>query len=80
MRLLKVAIISLLLVGCSEETRKQMFPSPQVQAQGIRYVKDERTGLCFVDSTVDDGYHGMGTSHIYSSVPCTPEVEKLLSK
>ena len=78
MRLLKVAIISLLLLGCSEQTRKEMFPSATESAQHIRYVKDKRTNLCFVYNYVTNS--SMGSYDVYTNVPCTPEVEKLLEE
>lgn len=79
MRLLKVMIISLLLCGCdAAKLDKEFFPTPQESAQKINYVKDNRTGLCFVYNPVNNG-HGF-TQDVYTNVPCTPEVEGLLVK
>ncbi len=78
MRLLKVMTISLLLVGCDEQTRKDMFPTPAEEAAQVHYYKDPRTNLCFVRSYVNE--YPMGTATIFTNVPCTPEVEKLISK
>ena len=79
MRLLKLTIISLLLMACDEpKTNNGEKLSPT--AQNVGYVKDERTGLCFVDNVVHDGYYGLGFTHVYSNVPCSPEVERLLVK
>lgn len=65
MRLLKVMITSLLfLAGC--ETSKETLNK-------ITYYKDERTGLCFVDNVTYYGYD------VFTNVPCTPEVEKVIS-
>jgi len=79
MRLLKVAIISLLLFGCSEENRKKFFPTAAERTEGIRYVKDQRTGLCFVYNYVDSSAQGGGGA-VFANVPCSPEVEKLIEK
>lgn len=79
MRLLKVMTTSLILLGCdAAQMDKEFFPTPQESAQKIQYVKDNRTGLCFVYNGVNNG-HGF-TQDVYANVPCTPEVEKLLSK
>lgn len=67
-------LLFLFLVGCGisgpTETKKE--------AQTIDYYKDERTGLCFARSAVENS-NGFG-HNIFSYVPCTPEVEKLLVK
>lgn len=82
MHLLKAVIISIglagLIVGCNESTRKEMFPSDAEQTNRLRYFKDNRTNLCFTLSLVSE--YPAGTANIYSYVPCTPEVEKLLIK
>jgi hypothetical protein len=73
----KVLLLVLCLFGCSEQTRHEMFPSPQESAQGIHYVKDNRTGLCFVYNSIGMSAQG-GGGDVYTNVPCTPEVEKLI--
>ncbi len=78
MRLLKVMIISLVLVCCSEQSRADFFPSEGQKAQNLIYVRDNRTGLCFVRSYVTNS--SMGSYDIYSNVPCSPAVESLLQK
>lgn len=78
MRLLKLTIISLVLVCCTESSRADMFPSDAQKAQRLIYVKDNRTNLCFVRSYVMNS--SMGSYDIYANVPCTPEVERLLVK
>jgi len=80
MHLLRVTIISLLLAltACDEKSRAEAFPSEYQRAQTLSYVKDERTNLCFVHNYVMNS--NLGTYHIFVNVPCTPEVEKLLSK
>lgn len=55
-----------------------MFPTEAEAVNKIRYYKDERTGLCFVVSNVSE--YPVGTASVYSYVPCSPEVEKLISK
>lgn len=78
MRLLKLMTISLLVLGCDQPQTNGQNLSPT--AQNIGYVKDERTGLCFVDNIVHDGYYGLGYTHVYTNVPCSPEVERILVK
>ncbi len=70
-------VLVLCLLGCNESTRKEMFPTPQESAQGITYVKDQRTGLCFVYNSIGMSAQG-GGGDVYTNVPCTPEVEKLI--
>lgn len=76
MHLLRVVIISLLLVGCSEESRRELFPNATERAQQLDYYKDKRTNLCFVHNSVTNS-NGFSRD-IYTNVPCTPEVEKLI--
>lgn len=73
MRLLKVAIISL-LVGCMPTGTK----ATQEEATKLEYYKDTRTNLCFVRNVVTNS-NGF-SDNIFTNVPCSPEVEKLLSK
>lgn len=73
----KIFLLCLTLFACDEETRKQWNPTPQESAQGIRYVKDNRTGLCFVYNNIGMSAQG-GGGDVYTNVPCTPEVEKLI--
>lgn len=72
-----VSLALSMLPGCTEESRKEWFPSASEAAQTIRYVKDNRTGLCFVYNAVSTS-NGGGT--IYTNVPCSPEVERLVEK
>jgi hypothetical protein len=65
----KILLCLLLVMGC--EVQK-----PQDEVQTIEYYKDSRTGLCFVNNSINNG-HWM-VYHVYSNVPCTPEVEKLI--
>lgn len=65
MRLLKAMITSLLVMGCETSSK---------QVNGLRYYKDYRTNLCFVESTTYYGYE------VFSNVPCTPEVEALIAQ
>lgn len=80
MRLLKASSLLLLLslVACDKASDSQL-PKPsydQKNAQSIAYVRDDRTGLCFVLSYVSE--YPIGTATIYSHVPCTDRVEKLV--
>jgi hypothetical protein len=70
---MKKLFILLALSGCigatgPEETHKQ--------TQTLEYYKDMRTNLCFVRNSVTDS-NGF-SENIFSNVPCTPEVEKLV--
>lgn len=73
----KILLLSLFLLACDEETRRQFNPTPQESAQDIHYVKDNRTGLCFVYNNIGMSAQG-GGGDVYTNVPCTPEVEKLI--
>lgn len=53
--------------------------SPENHIKNISYYKDPRTGLCFVDNEMTTGQLAV-TYDIFSYVPCTPEVEKLIGK
>lgn len=66
----------LCFMGCSEATRKDLFPSRAESANRILYVKDTRTGLCFVSNEILTDINSI----VLTNVPCTPEVEKLLLK
>jgi len=68
-----------IMIGClssCEAARAGFFPTIQEKANSITYVKDSRTGLCFVYNTVLTNVNSV----IMTNVPCTPEVERLLVK
>lgn len=65
----KLLLICLTLIGCN-------IQDPTEQANEISYYKDHRTNLCFVQSHVISS-NGIMFS-VFSYVPCTPEVEKLI--
>ena len=69
-------VLLLCLIGCSNETRKEWFPTRAEAANSILYVKDTRTGLCFVSNEILTDINSI----VLTNVPCTPEVEKLLLK
>ncbi len=75
---MRFLLLTLLLMGCNERVRQEMFPTPHEKAQGITYVKDQRTGLCFVYNDISMSAQG-GGGDVYTYVPCTPEVEKLVT-
>ncbi len=58
-----ILIILLLMTGCGEAPNPRQFKA----ADSIRYIKDDRTNLCFARLV---GVHG------FTNVPCTAEVEK----
>jgi hypothetical protein len=72
-----ILLLCFSLLACSEESRKKFFPEPDEKVQGITYVKDKRTGLCFVYNSVSGSAQG-GGGDVYTNVPCSPEVEKLI--
>jgi hypothetical protein len=67
MKKLVLAMVACVLVsGCNNY-------SPQEQKKiHIHYIKDERTGLCFAGGNWN--YDGA----LFTNVPCTPEVERML--
>jgi len=71
-----ISLLLLFLLGCSEATRKEIFPTRAEGANRILYVKDTRTGLCFVSNEILTDINSV----VLTNVPCTPEVEKLLLK
>jgi len=71
---MKKILLLIGLLGCSEETKHRLFPTPQESAQDILYVKDNRTGLCFVYNGIGGSAQG-GGGNVYTNGPCTPEVE-----
>jgi hypothetical protein len=64
---MKILLLSLLLVGCSSDLNP--FYSIENPPNHISYYKDQRTHLCFA-------YYFDN----FSYVPCTPEVEQLLTQ
>lgn len=74
--LIVIALLS--TIGCNAETRKSLAPTTEEKAGMVKYVKDPRTNLCFAVSWVSE--YPIGQADIYSNVPCSPEVEKLVSK
>lgn len=68
MRLLKASSLLVFLLGCEASAKEEV--------NSFSYYKDTRTNLCFVVSGINNGH--MVTYHVYSNVPCTPEVEKLI--
>jgi hypothetical protein len=69
----KVLLLSLLLVACN-------YPQLSRTARDVQYVQDERTGLCFAVTDNGESMSSSRVSHVYSHVPCTPEVERLIKK
>lgn len=71
-------LVGVFYVGCDQSPNGQA-PKPsydQKNAQSITYVRDDRTGLCFAVSTVNE--YPLGAATIYSHVPCRDSVEKLI--
>lgn len=73
-----IIVLALCLLACDEQTRKELAPTASEEANKIVYYRDSRTGLCYAASFV--GEYPFGTATVFSNVPCSPEVEKLLAK
>lgn len=71
---MKKILMLLCLVGCmptGPEYTKQ-------EVQTIEYYKDTRTNLCFVRNVVENS--NAFSYNVFTNVPCTPEVERLIAK
>lgn len=73
---MKKILLLLALVACDKNSVHE-FISPHDNVADVTYVKDSRTGLCFAVSYVSE--YPVGTADVYTSVPCSPEVEKLIT-
>lgn len=73
---MRYLLFGLLLCACNSPTNVKVYENKEVN--NLSYYKDNQTGLCFISSTVHS--YPIGTDTIYSNVPCTPEVEKLIKK
>ena len=73
----KLLVLCLLLMACTPETRKDLAPTDSERADRVSYFKDHRTNLCFAATYVSS--YPIGQDMILTNVPCTPEVEKLLT-
>lgn len=71
---MKKLLFCLLIVGCStpQEIEDIKARRKQEEIAELSYHKDNRTGLCFVRNQTTHGYV------VFTNVPCTPEVEKLI--
>jgi len=69
-----ILIVALALNGCTSNSS-----GPVVSSNDITYSKDAKTGICFATMNSLDGHSGWKTTSI-TYVPCTPEVEKAISK
>ena len=66
-------LCALALFGCDHGGVNNFSRSEEITT--FSYTKDARTGLCFITSPVSVD---LFTYRVYSNVPCTPEVEKLI--
>lgn len=73
-----IILLCLVLFACNEDSRenfrKEAFPTVQEQALRVTYVKDSRTNLCFVYNSVLTDVNSV----VFTNVPCSPEVERLI--
>lgn len=75
MRLLKAAIISLLLVGCTAPTPEEQHASDIKRdtdslSRSLEYYKDVNKNVCYAGAWLQ--WHGA----VLTYVPCTPEIER----
>ena len=71
-----LVFILLLTAGCAPQRKDlppgRVRPGPTQLEIEFRYVRDERTGICFAVATSYRGVEGIAT------VPCTDEVLRLV--
>ncbi len=63
-----------LAIGCTSNSS-----GPVVASSDLTYSKDAKTGICYATMNSLDGHSGWKTTSI-TYVPCTPEVEKAITK
>lgn len=73
----KILLCLVFLLGCDKGS-VDFFPHAGDEVNKIRYFKDSRTNLCFALSTFTGGGALPQNESVFSNVPCTPEVEKLI--
>lgn len=66
------------LAGCDLHPVQAMQEAQKHEVNTIEYAKDDRTGYCFVVSTISA--YPIGSDRVYSYVPCSLAVEALLPK
>jgi hypothetical protein len=71
-----ILLVSLCLLGCNS-LQEKTFPTTSEEVNQLIYYKDQRTQLCFIENDVPTSPF---SATIFSNVPCTPEVEKLISE
>jgi hypothetical protein len=69
-----IVLISLCLLGCGV-LREKTLPTTSEEANQLLYYKDHRTQLCFIENDIPTSPFN---TTVFSYVPCTPEVEKLI--
>lgn len=70
---MKQLILLLCLTSCIGPSDVE---STKEEAQVLEYYKDTRTNLCFVRNSVTNSQ--AISYNVFTNVPCTPEVEKLI--
>ena len=73
----KLLALCLLLTACDQITPPSHQEGKPHTTTGIVYYKDPRTNLCFVENQTYNSTPFADYSYTY--VPCTPEVEKLIT-
>ncbi len=83
-----ISILLLLsLFGCTPETQEEKIQRKlavgTVKVNSVAYYKDSRTNLCFAfawgGGTFISGGNGSTGGPVFTNVPCTPEVEKMVT-
>lgn len=74
---MKALLLCLLIAlsGCVHPQQLSKSDTSDV-LNGLQYVKDVRTGLCFATLTGSNGHVGLLVS--IANVPCSPDVERLI--
>jgi hypothetical protein len=72
----KLLIFLVLMVGCDKAQPSET--DERFLARSLVYFKDNRTNLCFAKRSVPPNGFGFDGGNV-TNVPCTPEVEKLIS-
>lgn len=67
-----ISFISVLaLVGCAQTVRKPSITT------NLEYVRDNRTGLCFVNNVLYDTH---GKKNVLTNVPCNDDVLDIIEQ
>lgn len=74
MKQISIIAMALLIAGCGVSTSSNV----NVDGDDVRYVQDERTGLCFAVTASRKAFKVDTTGLGFTNVPCTEEVLALV--